>query len=304
MLKEGLQDFNGIVPPLVTPLTEDEKIDEEALQRLINRLINAKVKGVFILGSTGEFPYLSREEKKRLIMFTVNQVAGRVPVFVGASAMGTKKVLRNLETASKFGADAGVITPPFYFPLKQKEVLLFYKKIAKSSDIPIVVYNFPQITKVTIEIETLKELCEEKNIIGVKDTSGNFAYFQELIRNLKHRENFIIGQGDPSLILASLICGANCVISSVANVAPELHTRLYECVEKKDFREALLLQERITTLLKLEKGGISALKTALSILGLCSPFVTKPLLEVGSEERKEIKTILEECGLLRNSQRE
>ena len=160
--------YQGIVPPLVTPLADRDKLDHAGTQRLIEHLIKGGVHGVFILGTTGEAPSLSYHLRREFIQLVSETVASRVPVFVGVTDTSLVESLRLAEFAKQSGADAVVLSTPYYFPAGQTELIKYIADIVEEVPLPLMLYNMPSLTKVWFEIDTLRTLAHHQQIIGVK----------------------------------------------------------------------------------------------------------------------------------------
>ncbi|MCG6535431.1 MAG: dihydrodipicolinate synthase family protein, partial [Syntrophales bacterium LBB04] len=189
----------GIIPAMVTPLTRDGKINEKALRRFIDYLIDGGSHGLFVVGTTGEFYGLSPEEEKELFEITVDQTRGRVPVYAGTGAITTREVILLTRYAAEAKVDAvSVLTPMFISP-SQKELIQHYTTIAESTDLPVVLYNNLPKTGVNLTPGTVAKLADVPNIVGIKDSSGDFTLSGEYIR-LTRGKNFHVLMGRDTLI--------------------------------------------------------------------------------------------------------
>ncbi|MBM3457538.1 MAG: dihydrodipicolinate synthase family protein, partial [Armatimonadetes bacterium] len=183
--------LKGIVPPIVTPLNADETVDESGLERQLNRLIQAGVHGIYFLGSTGEQPALRDGEKVRAIRAARRVVNGRVPLVVGTMASGTARAVDNIRAAEKAGADAVAVTPPHYYPSSgAEEQLAHYRTCAAATGLPVVIYNIPSTTKVMLAPDTMARIGEIRNVVGLKDSSGDFSHFLKILGLLRDRAGF------------------------------------------------------------------------------------------------------------------
>jgi len=180
MLKGKLK---GVVVPLGTPLTSDERIDEKGMRKLTRYVLDGGVHGIFVLGTMGGFTFLEDKEKTRAIEIVIDEVKGKVPVIAGASDTSTARVIKNVRIAQKMKADAVAILPPYYGSLKQKQIINFYSKIAEEVNIPLFIYNNPFSTRNPIEPETVFELSKSENIVGIKDSSQNFFNLFSVIQD-------------------------------------------------------------------------------------------------------------------------
>ena len=172
-----MQQLKGIIPPMVTPLTDQETLYTSGLERLIERILAGGVDGLFVLGSSGEAASLSTSLSKKLIEATIRHVAGRVPVLIGITDTCLSDCLAKAFYAADQGAEAVVMAAPYYFPINQNDLFLFTEKVAKASPLPVFIYNMPDCTKVSYSIETVQKLTEIPNVYGIKDSSGDMHYF-------------------------------------------------------------------------------------------------------------------------------
>ena len=292
------KSYKGVIPALATPLHKDETIDEEGLSRLIEYHISAGVGGIFVLGSMGEFAGLEDKEKWSLVKLTVEKVKGRVPVLAGASDTGTKRVIKNVLMIKELGADASVVLPPyFYFLPDQKEIFKFYADIAEKTEFPIVIYHNPVMTKVRVEFETIFRLSKIENIIGIKDSSGDYPLVERLIKEVK-RDNFFVFQGDERRLAIACAGGADGLVTGVGSLAPRVFVELYRAALKGDIKEANIGQEKVLKLLSFcGDSWIRAIKYGLKLLGLCEDYVCQPSTSFDDITKEKVRFTLEGLGL-------
>ncbi|MEM6471682.1 MAG: dihydrodipicolinate synthase family protein, partial [Planctomycetota bacterium] len=193
--------IHGIVPPLVTPLSDRDKLDDAGLERLLEYQLSAGVDGVFILGTTGEGPSLSDRVQRAMIRQTCRAINQRVPVYVGITDTSIVRAIELAECATTAGAKAVVAAPPFYFPAGQTELRHWFLELAESLPLPLVLYNMPGCVKTSIEIETLRTLIEHENIVGMKDSSGDLRYFRQVIEIAKTRADWPVLIGPEALLV-------------------------------------------------------------------------------------------------------
>ncbi len=288
MLKGKLK---GVVVPLGTPLTRDERIDEKGMRKLTRYVLDGGVHGIFVLGTMGGFTFLEDKEKIRAIEIVIDEVEGKVPVIAGASDTSTKRVIKNVRIAQKMKADAVAILPPYYGSLRQEQIINFYTKIAQEINIPLFIYNNPFSTHNPVEPKTVFELGKLENIVGIKDSSQNFLNYQQLIRHFKDRKDFSVLLGTDSLITIGLILGADGVIGGLYNICPKIAVELYNTVMKKEYERAYELQERLIKLWDIFKyGGIwGGFEVALRFLGICNKVTAEPFRSI--KDKKEIEKV-------------
>lgn len=288
MLKEKLK---GVVVPLGTPLTRDERVDEKGMRKLIRYVLDGGVHGVFVLGAMGGFSSLEDKEKSRAIEIVVDEVNGKTPVIAGASDTSTKRVIRNARLAQRKGADALAILPPYYGSLKQEQITNFYTKIAEEVDLPLFIYNNPSTTHNPVEPETVFELGKLENIVGIKDSSQNFFGYQKLVRHFRNKKDFSILLGTEFLITIGLILGADGVIAGLHNICPKIAVDLYNAVMAKQYERAYELQEKLVDLWwgVFDGNTWGGFEVALRFLGICNKVTAEPFRSI--ENKKEIEEI-------------
>ena len=292
--------FSGIIPPLITPLREDESLDEAGLARLIEHVIAGGVSGIFVLGSSGEGPALADEVKEQVVSVACAQARGRVPVLVGVFSVGTRQVIRLAQRLSRRGGDAVVLTAPYYYAQTQDEIVAHISTVARSVDLPVMLYNIPQTVKTVIEPETCRRLAEVPEIIGIKDSLGDMAHFQRLLAIRKQRPEFTVFQGAEGVMALSAARGADGLVPGLANVAPALWRELFEAGSRGDLARAWALQERLMVLWKLHGHGqwLPCLKMAVSQLGLCGPAATAPFAPLDAGSVEAIRSDMRAAGIL------
>jgi dihydrodipicolinate synthase/N-acetylneuraminate lyase len=303
-----INPLRGIIPPLVTPLLDNDTLDVDGLERLIEHTIAGGVNGLFILGTTGEFASLGYKVRNELIMHTCRIAAGRIPVLAGISDSAFSESLNLAKKAADCGADAVVLTPPYYFTAGQPELLEYLKRIMTGMPLPLFIYNMPAHTKVVFEPETVKAASSIPGIIGMKDSSSNLAYFKQVQYALKDRSDFSFLVGPEEFLAEFVLTGGHGGVNGGANMFPKLYVNLYRASVNRDFETIAVLQQKVmqisSTIYKVGHHGSSYLKgvkCTLSILGICSDFMAEPFHRFREPERNKIVQLLEElnyCELL------
>ena len=289
----------GIVPAMITPLTPDGKVNEKVLRKFIDYLIDGGSHGLFVVGTTGEFYGLSPEEKRDLYAVTVDQTKGRVPVYAGTGAITTREVVLLNQYAEEAKVDAvSVLTPMFISP-SQKELMDHYASIAASTGLPVLLYNNPPKTGVNLTAATVRKLADIPNIVGIKDSSGDFTLTAEYIR-LTRGKDFHVLMGRDTLIYAALCYGGAGSIASCGNVAPRLVADIYDKFMAGDLRGALEAQFTLAPLrIAFNLGTFPAvIKESLTLLGIDAGPCMGPVGDMSPEERQELRKILTGMGLL------
>lgn len=293
-----MERYKGIIVPLVTPLAGRDQLDREGLERLIERVITGGVHGIFILGTTGEAQSLSYGIRREIIRLACKQINGRVPLFVGITDTSSVESAKLAQVAHTEGADALVLTAPYFFPAGQTELFAYVKDMVPRLRLPLMLYNFPGMTKIWFEIKTLTHLAEMENIIGVKDSSGDISYYKEVCKLKKIRPDWSIFIGPEALMSLSLDVGGDGGVSGGANVYPRLFVECYEAKVSGDLTRAEELNNKIEefqeiyTIGKYASKYIKATKCCLSVLGVCDDFMEQPFHRFRPEHRAMIIEML------------
>lgn len=280
--------FRGVAPALVTPFTADDDIDEVAFQHLIERQVEGGVSGLVVLGTTGENPTVTDEERRRLVDLSLEAADGRVPVIVGTGTNNTDQSIAYSEQAVEAGADGVLVVGPYYNKPTQEGFVGHVEAIADAIDAPIVLYNVPGRTSFNIEVETVLHLAEEvPQVVGVKEASGDLEQISEI---LMHRpDDFAVYSGDDEMTLPLLALGGDGVVSVISNALP---TEMNELVEAAFNGNLAAARERHFELLPamracfLETNPIP-IKDVCAALGWMEPHVRLPLAAM--DERAPVR---------------
>ena len=297
--------INGIIPPMVTPLLDENTLDLIGLDKLINHLIEGRVDGLFILGTTGEGPSLNYSLRIELIKRVCERVDNRVPILVGITNSSYKESVNMANKSKELGAQAVVIAPPYYFNINQSELNNYFNKLIDEISIPVFLYNLPSLTKINIDLEYLKELVDRPEVVGFKDSSADMIYFNNVNR-FKNRTHFSLLVGPEQLLMESLIMGSDGGIPGGANMFPNLYVNLYTATKNKDVKSALRLHNEIMKICSVIYSGsdnkssnvINSIKYVLHYLGICSDYIAKPLKKISAEKATIIKNFIEENHLI------
>jgi dihydrodipicolinate synthase/N-acetylneuraminate lyase len=293
--------LEGVLPPMVTPLDAEERLDEAGLERQLARLLAAGVHGIYLLGSTGEGPALRDAERQRTIRRATRIVNGRVPVVVGCMASSTTRAIDNIRLAEAAGADAVAVTPPHYYSLSgRSEMVEHYRRCAGATALPLVIYNIPSTTKVMLAPETVMTIRELPRVVAIKDSSGDLGHVLRILALRGDDPSFRVLAGALTITGPALLMGADGMVPGPGNLDPGLMVEIYERGRRGDVAGVRALQPRIYSLLRvLEFGpGITCLKTALELMGVCAAHVTAPFPRMGDRERDGLAGVLREHGLL------
>ena len=289
--------FHGSIPALVTPFKEG-KFDEQAFRALIDWQIASGSHGLVPVGTTGESPTLSHEEHRRVVDVCVDEARGRVPVIAGAGSNNTIEAVELAQHAEKAGADAVLMVTPYYNKPTQEGLYQHFKAVNDAIGIPIIIYNIPSRSVIDMSVDTMKRLYELKNIVGVKDATGDVGR----ISRQRHAmgPDFIQLSGEDMTALACMAAGGAGCISVTANVAPAPCAELMEHALSGDFAHALKLQDRLSPLHAaiFVEPGVCGAKYALSLLGQARNEMRLPLIPVGAPTEAIIRRAMVHAGLL------
>ncbi|HUG93979.1 MAG TPA: dihydrodipicolinate synthase family protein [Planctomycetaceae bacterium] len=306
MTNSALVDrLHGIIPPVITPLSDNGEFDRASAETLYRHLLDCGVHGLFLFGSSGEGPWLS-ESARLAAMDTARRVAGgRVPLLVGALAPATDAVVEQARQAQERGADAVVVCPPFYFRATQSEVIEHFRAIHRAVSLPVVAYDIPVTTQTKIELGTMLELAREATIVAAKDSSSDAAGFRRLL--VRRPAQFRLFTGSELLVDAVLLAGADGAVPGLANVAPELFVELYDHWRAGRLAEAAEVQDRITRLFEVfvcPDGAIRAgyaigsMKAAMRVRGvIASTRLCRPFSPVTVDHEERVRAIMREVGV-------
>lgn len=290
--------FKGSIVAIVTPF-KDGKVDDKKLRDLIEFQLENGTSGIVPCGTTGESATLSFEEHDRVIELTIEQVEKRIPVIAGTGSNSTSEAIMLTRHAAKAGADASLQVAPYYNRPTQKGLYEHFKAIADAVDIPIILYNIASRTGVNIEPETMEKLASDcKNIVGVKEASGNLEQMSRL--KALCGKDFDLISGDDSLTLPILSIGGTGIISVVANIVPKDVASLVAEFEKGNIQKAQEIHYKLLPLIKamfIETNPIP-LKTAMGLMGLCEPDLRLPMCAMSPENLEKLKKALKDYRLL------
>ncbi|MCU4926260.1 dihydrodipicolinate synthase family protein [Halobacteria archaeon AArc-dxtr1] len=294
-------ELAGITCPIVTPFEPDPAdidssdpipIDEAALESLVDSLIQGGIDALFPCGTAGEFASLSAEERRRVTELTVSRADGAVPVVAGAAATSVSETLGHVHAAVDVGADAAVVVPPYFHtandPAGNRR---FFEAVADESPLPLLLYNIPQCSGDPIDLDTLEAVATHENVLGLKDSGGDFEYFLSAIRRTP--ADFLTLQGFDSLLVPSLRMGADGGVNGLSNVAPAVYAELFETADERRGRR---LQDAIAPLFETTAtyGFAPAAKAALAYRGtIPSDAVRPPLVPVPGTGRETIGSRLD-----------
>jgi len=287
-------DVEGIIPPMVTPVTgPDGDVDTDRLRSFTGFLRDGGVHGLFPCGSIGEFPSLTREQR-RTVVETVADAAGDLPVLAGCGATSLGDVRALVGDAARAGADATVVVTPYYLGADQTGLRAFYERLADDAELPILLYNIPQVTGQHLTVETVAALADHPGIVGIKDSSGELTYAYRAVEATP--EAFTVLLGISELSVAALEAGADGLVSGPANAFPGRVTEMYEAYREGDRQRAVDLLGAVTVPVVnaiREPPTASALKYLLSCVGRDVGPPLLPLSDLDDAERSAIEDCYE-----------
>ena len=291
--------LDGIFPPHITPFLKNEEIDEKSLPSLVHFWLDSGCAGLVSCASNGEGPYMTREERRRVLQIVIEEVDGKVPVIASTGAPSTRETIFLTQDAKDVGADAVLIVSPYYFKPDSKELFEHYSTLISSTDIPIVLYNVPKFTGYNMDPNVIVRLAEEYDqVVGVKDSGGSIGQISDLIHRVGNRISVLAGTGD--LILPCLLMGGRGGVIAVANAAPRLCVEIYNHFKKNEIEKARQIQMdvlRLNEVLVRKFNQISAIKEAMNQLGKPAGYPRKPSLPLDEKARDEVREVLATLGI-------
>lgn len=272
--------FQGVIPPVVTPLNADGSVDHASYERLLEKLIAAGVHGVFILGSSGEVAYLADAARREVMETAVRVVAGRVPVMAGVIDISTNRVIDEVRVAEAAGVDAVVATAPLYIRTSLPEIETHFREIAASTTLPVFAYDVPVCVQVKLDLDMLVRLGTEGVIAGVKDSSGDDVGFRRLVAaNRAAGSPMALFTGHEVVVDGMLLLGADGVVPGLGNVDPDGYVRLWDLAQAGKWEDARIEQDRLAELFEIVfqatglsggAGGVGSFKASLNLMGVIS----------------------------------
>lgn len=292
-------NLHGIFPPIATPF-ENGKIAFDKLEINIKKLSGTGIAGIVVLGSNGEYVYLSEKEKRDVIGAVVRAVPDNMPVIAGTACESAAETIRLTCDSAELGVRAALLTPPHYYGGKMTDEALtrFYTEVADNIPIPVLLYNVPKFTHLNLTAGLISRLSRHPNIVGVKDSSGNVNLLGQYLNNSEPNFNVLVGTA--GVLFSGLTLGCVGGIVAMANVAPQACVKILESVNQGDVDKARRLQLKmlpVNNAVTLDF-GISGLKAAMDMLDYFGGEPRSPLLPATEKEKKEIREILIHAGLL------
>ncbi len=288
--------LKGWMTALVTPF-RDGAVDEAAFRAFVNWQIEQGIHGLVPVGTTGESPTLSHDEHRRVVEMCIAEAKGRVPVIAGAGSNNTREAVELARHAEKAGADAVLIVTPYYNKPNQEGLYQHFKAIDAAIGIPIVIYNIPPRSVIDMSVDTMKRCFELKNVVGVKDATGNVGRIS--MQRAAMGPDFIQLSGDDVTALSTFAAGAHGCISVVSNIAPALCAQLQNAWDAGDAKKALEIQDRLTPLhlATFLEAGVTGAKYGLSLLGKMREEPRLPLVPMTDANKAKLREAMAFAGL-------
>lgn len=288
-------EIKGIIPPLLTPLDKDGNVDEAALEKLIEHCIKGGVDGIFVLGSCGEGTVLSGEQRRAVVKKSLEVIKGRVPLLVGVLETAASRVLEEIWTFEKLGAEYFVATVPYYLsPTGQEDILVHYRYISQNMHGKLIIYNIPPYTHSDILPDTMAKLLEVPNIIAIKDSTGDWALFQSAL--LAERSGSLLS-GNEDLCGAAMLFGADGCVPCLANIYPAFYVDMFRYAQAKNVDKVMEYQKAIIEMkkaLSFGKSWIAVVKYLCARKGIIQPYMGAVLPELTESEKTAIERYLQD----------
>ncbi|OGP93773.1 MAG: 4-hydroxy-tetrahydrodipicolinate synthase [Deltaproteobacteria bacterium RBG_16_48_10] len=292
------KDIKGIIAAIVTPFSENEEVDYSGLRVITEYLLDGGVDGIMTSGGTGEFPHLTREEKKLVVKTIVEVCKGKVPIIAGTAACSTRECLSLMEDAKESGADAAIMVPPYYFVLNEEAIFNHFKILSQANILPLVIYNNPLYTGNPMSPALIVKLLEMKNIIGLKQSCVDMGQLVEIIRMSKGGSS--ICTGVDSQFYPALTIGAVGVYSTAGGIFPNQMKQVHNLflqgrlAQAKDLHIKLQIVNRF---LEYDPGYVSPAKEALNMIGLPAGVVRRPMPNLTPGQKEDLRLALRAIGL-------
>jgi 4-hydroxy-tetrahydrodipicolinate synthase len=292
-------NWTGVGVALVTPFTSDGELDERAVRRLGRRQIDAGVHFLVPCGTTGESPTLTDAERLRIVEILADEARGAVPILAGAGGYNTKEVVHLAGEMAKAGASGILSVTPYYNKPTQEGLYQHYRAVADSTLLPLIVYNVPGRTGCNVEPATLARLAELRNIVGVKEASGNIAQMCEILHVVPH--DFIVLSGDDAITVPLMAIGGRGVISVASNEVPAEMVAMVGAAEAGDFAAARRMHDRLVPLMQVNfvEANPIPVKAAMAAMGLLEEVYRLPMCAPRPQSRERILQVLRTLDLLK-----
>lgn len=301
--------LRGIVPPIVTPLLADgETVNQDSVHHLIGALIDQGVHGIFVGGTTGEVWALDDVQWTNLVQSAVAACKGRVPLYAGVSSSSTGKAVRRARKAEELGADVVVSLTPHYVPSAQEDVVRHFEKLAAVTSLPVIVYQFPMIVKISITLDTYARLMQIPGVVGIKDSQADVTEFRRMVEVLRgDGQDARLFLGSDALTDVTVMLGGQGTVPTLGNIAAKDLVETYEAAVAGDWTRSKAAQEKANRLKRVYapamrvsffRGVFAGVKCALNLMGFEVGPTAAPMAPCDAEETRAIREILCEEGVL------
>ena len=286
---------------MITPFKSDGSLDEKALRRFVDFQIDGGVDMLLPCGTTGEGATLEPDETDRVVQIVIEQSRRRVPVIAGAGSNSTAKAVQATKRAKRIGADGILSVGPYYNKPTQQGYYEHFKAIAEADDIPIIVYNVPGRTSGNIEAKTMLRLAEIRNIVAVKEASGNLGQIMDIIHEAPR--DFRVLSGDDAMALAVTALGGDDIVSVVSNEAPRMMSTMIDAALEGNFAKARELHYKLLPLMSVNfvESNPIPVKAVLAMMGLIEENYRLPLVRIGAGNREKLSKVFQDIGLLQTA---
>lgn len=286
--------FGQLITAMVTPFNEENQIDWDSVKNLIEHLIATGSDSIVVVGTTGESPTLSHDEKIELFRFAVRQAKGRAKIIAGTGSNNTAQTVELTKEVEKLGVDGCLLVVPYYNKPSQDGLYQHFATVAKETTLPLMLYNIPGRTGINMSVETMVRLSKLDNVVAIKESSGDLDHITKLIASID--QSTVVYSGDDYLLLPILSVGGKGVVSVASHLVGNQMKQLIEQFKSGNVQEAINLNQQLYPIFKglFITSNPVPVKYALSQKGLCKPFVRAPLVELNEQEKSATDRWLKE----------
>lgn len=291
--------FNGLGTAMITPFDENGAVDFPALEKIVDGQLKGKVDALFVCGTTGEPPTMNASEREKVVSAVIEQVNGRIPVFVGTGSNDCAHAVELSKQAQAMGANGVLAVTPYYNKCTQEGLYLYYKAINDAIDIPIVAYNVPGRTGVNMKPETVEKLTSLSNVRGVKEASGNIAQILETSRRIRGSQ-INLYSGDDCIAVPIMSVGGSGLISVASNAIPSVMSEMIHAWLDGDHAKALEMQMKYQPFFDAMFFEVNPIpvKTACALLGMCKPYMRLPLTTLTQDNTAKLEKTMKDLAIL------
>lgn len=287
-----MKTIHGVIPPIITPIDNQEHVDEKAFRKLLRYSVDNGLHGIFVAGSNGECLALTQAERNRAISIALDEVGSQVPVICGVMDSSTQRVIDNIKALEQMGGKYDVVTPVFYARhATQYETVRHFEEISKNTDAQLIIYNIPPFTGQNLTPDTIFEIAQIEKVCGLKDSSGNMGNFMKCLKHFRSRQDFFLMQGATALSAASLLLGADGYVPSLAPAFPLPFVKLYEAASTGDIAMTTLWNDvvmEVDQIYPMAKNQTASTKYAIARHGFTNKRVCRPSEPTTPEEEARI----------------